>query len=849
MEDRPHGSERANVVHLETDTQRVKRVQIAKLPDAAALVLDRSKSLLREKVKSFFDLADDSLFELADKATSNQDQNVFFDSMRELRVQHRSIEMRFLDAVSSAFADLSTTQKIERQDDEAPEALSLVHSDDLEEMLAVDSAAARANTQFGEAIQFISLRLDTLLPVKVYQKNNPISPDVLCSAFMEQIKRLDVDMKAKLVLFRLFDKAIIQELGEVYRAINALLIEQNIMPSLPSVNARRRSHTAQSQRRHGSASQVNEPRQERLGSHDSESHDTGHETTSLSHQAVETLNQLLTDERSATDQQIVSANDLLGLLSQVQRQSAAKDSIERGSDIRALLDEVKSSAGITRDFGRVDDEVMNLVNMLFDFILEDRNLAAPMKALISRLQIPIIKLAVADKTFFTKGGHVGRRLLNEMATAAIGWECAAEDVIKDPLYAKISDVVKTLQHDKNINTDDLNEVFGDFTSFVTREKRKAAVFEKRTIDAEDGKARTEVARGLVSEAVRSRIKGHEIPEFLLQFIQEAWAKVLFVTALKHGSDCDQWMAVTQTLDELLWSVRPSQSDQHRQTLLRLIPVLLKKLRAGLDIISYNPYDMSAVFKSLESLHLAAIRSRAYLTAKSLDAPRDTQASFEAADTLGDSSTSQVVSDTVSSLQTGDPHNTHGSKKESNLASDAYRENGQEQDSAIEESARDEIVDSSLSHEPHADKAQTKKTQVVDASGHSAQDGATEALADDLAPLVASPVDVNLSEPSSKEVLADTDTWMLQVSHFAQGSWFDFTGEDGVVIRCRLAAVIKSVGRYIFVNRNGMKVAEKTQMELAFALKNGRLGILDNSMLFDRALETIVSGLRKPSEPS
>src|SRR5690606_27799687 len=90
------------------------------------------------------------------------------------------------------------------------------------------------------------------------------------------------------------------------------------------------------------------------------------------------------------------------------------------NDVKNLIVQLEQQSGIRADIGRVDDEVINLVNMLFEFILQDRNLAAPMKNLISRLQIPIVKVALLDKTFFTKGGHAARRLLNDMATAALG---------------------------------------------------------------------------------------------------------------------------------------------------------------------------------------------------------------------------------------------------------------------------------------------------------------------------------------------------------------------------------------------------------------------------------------------
>jgi hypothetical protein len=60
----------------------------------------------------------------------------------------------------------------------------------------------------------------------------------------------------------------------------------------------------------------------------------------------------------------------------------------------------------------------------------------------------------------------------------------------------------------------------------------------------------------------------------------------------------------------------------------------------------------------------------------------------------------------------------------------------------------------------------------------------------------------------------------------------------------LAAFIRPTGKYIFVNRNGIKVAEKTQMELAYAMKTGHMRALDHSMLFDRALESVVTSLRQ-----
>ena len=96
--------ETAKVVHLEPESQRIIRARLARLPAAIHAAHEKGKHIVLGLLKAFFDRADDSLFELADKAQSNQEQNLYFDSMREVRVQRRNIEKRFAEAIDHGFA-------------------------------------------------------------------------------------------------------------------------------------------------------------------------------------------------------------------------------------------------------------------------------------------------------------------------------------------------------------------------------------------------------------------------------------------------------------------------------------------------------------------------------------------------------------------------------------------------------------------------------------------------------------------------------------------------------------------------------------------------------------------------
>ena len=56
-------------------------------------------------------------------------------------------------------------------------------------------------------------------------------------------------------------------------------------------------------------------------------------------------------------------------------------------------------------------------------------------------------------------------------------------------------------------------------------------------------------------------------------------------------------------------------------------------------------------------------------------------------------------------------------------------------------------------------------------------------------------------------------------------------------------MIKPTGKYIFVNRTGMKVLE-TRMGLASEFQRGAIRLLNDTLLFDRALESVIGNLRK-----
>lgn len=791
---------------------------------------ERCKPLLQQLVQALFDHADDALFELADKAVSNIEQNMYFESMREVRIKRRGIEQALVRDLQEAFRCLGLGIEAENSgpstaDEPTLSSLALVDHDELEEMVAIDGMIAKAEKEYGHALVALNARLETLVSgFTVTLKTNPVAPSRLCNSFLEATHTLELDIKAKLVLFKLFDRHVIKDLGTVYDAANALLVEEGVLPRM-----RRGARTAA-------------PNPGFSATADSEAE-----------QVFEGLQQLLNQARPQhaqlhshhSEQRVglmapglapaLPRDALMQLLGSIQQQQISwlaqqQASIMRGVapqqfDVLQVLNQLLQHKlpNHVVSIGQVDDDAINLVSMLFQFIIEDRNLAAPIKGLLARLQIPILKVAMLDKTFFGKGGHPARKLLNEVANASLGWVPTGA-VERDPFYIKIESVVERIVSDFNSEVDLFQDVLTDFIAFVEMDRRRATLVEQRTIDAEDGRAKSELARITVQAAIDDKVAGAQLPDPVIRLLNEGWSNVLFLICLKEGTDSESWQLGLRTVEDLLESVSPVDTLVDRARLLRMLPTLLKNLRTGLSKIGFNPFEMNQLFADLEQIHLQRLRRED--TASLVAADPEVAAApvapevdvIKAAAPLAPVAQISVVK---SAEVVAAPKPVMKTVAESRTLDEVL--DGREQMQTIETLERELAV-------------QLGALADLDHGGLDHDDG-TEKPLENLAPEFA-------AVAPAAAALPDTDRDLLaRIDQLQVGGWVELQ-QEGHPVRCRLAAVIRATGKYIFVNRAGIKVAENNRDGLLQAYKAGVLNILDDGRLFDRALESVIGNLRE-----
>jgi len=181
---------------------------------------------------------------------------------------------------------------------------------------------------------------------------------------------------------------------------------------------------------------------------------------------------------------------------------------------------------------RADEDIIDLVGMLFQFLVEDRNLPPEIQAILARLQIPYLKVALQDRHLFANKEHPARQLLDTLSTASVGW--TEESDPKGQFIEKITeitnDVLNNYEEDLSL-FDQLNE---DLKRFLERRKKRAVVAEKRVTEATLGREKVKKAKQTAASVLVDVMQDHTLPDTVRDILVKPWANVLILMRRGFG---------------------------------------------------------------------------------------------------------------------------------------------------------------------------------------------------------------------------------------------------------------------------------------------------------------------------
>ncbi|MEI6414975.1 MAG: DUF1631 domain-containing protein [Pseudomonadota bacterium] len=573
-------------------------------------------------LQPWFGLFDDALYQSADKS-ENALSSSYFDALRGIRMARAAMEARFSQTLLERFDHFwqHPPKPVNPSLDEktAPLAavnsrFSLVSNDALEEDLAVKTLAHRIDGECQEALTGLSQRFARMVGVSVEILNNtgnPIAPlamaEALQTAFV--VVRNEVPLRVLLMGYKLFEREAPLALDRLYGEINDALARQGILPQAPI------ARPTQTQERAGTTPSAIPAKVETGQPPTDSDKETRAEDFFIEMREILKLARaggLLasgTQEGGTVLLPAVATTELLGSLSALQQSLDALGSAGggQGLDLHHALKErlgLETDGQAQREIRSADQDTIDFVSVLFEFILEDRQLPDAMKVLIARLQIPIIKVAILDRGFFSKKLHPARRLLNNLAKLAMSW---SDDGDRGPqgVYGKIDTLVNRIVTDFHDEVGLFSQTNEELEGFIATEENRAKAMEARTAETVKGQDQRRAARLVVERLLSEKLGHRELPE-AAQTLLDGWRDLMILTYLRQGQESEGFQQQGLWLDEFLWSLRPKDAAS-RPDLLRAIPQILRRLRDELLGIGYDQAKLTRLLKDLQVYYVVNLR--------------------------------------------------------------------------------------------------------------------------------------------------------------------------------------------------------------------------------------------------
>jgi hypothetical protein len=253
----------------------------------------------------------------------------------------------------------------------------------------------------------------------------------------------------------------------------------------------------------------------------------------------------------------------------------------------------------------VDKLTIEIVGMLFDHVLQDEQVPAEIKAILSRLQFPVLKVALVDAEFFASSSHPARRLIDRLASTAVGWEPYGDE---NQRYRKeVERVVLQVQErfDKDLGL--FEQLLKEFDGFIgempTRETDPVARAKRALEEAE----KREVLVINTTIQVRRAFEHVELEQYLREFLVGPWVQALVTATLRDEQTPGFSKAFRQVIHDMVWSVQPKMSGDERKRLVALIPGMTRVLRDGMAMIQMAEREQQEFMKNLMSSHAVAVR--------------------------------------------------------------------------------------------------------------------------------------------------------------------------------------------------------------------------------------------------
>lgn len=274
--------------------------------------------------------------------------------------------------------------------------------------------------------------------------------------------------------------------------------------------------------------------------------------------------------------------------------------------------------------------IIEIVALLFQAILTEESLPASIRVWFARLQMPVLRVAMAEPDFFATTSHPARVLIDRMGSCVMGFVGAVAEEADDALHKEIRRIVQVIEAYPDTGRRVFQTVLTEFERFLETYFREENQASRRGVSLAQQVEQRETCAIQYTIELRKMLDGVPVHDGVREFMFHVWADVLAHSAVVNGPTGEATKALQRAAADLIWSASAKTSREERAEVLRRLPNLLKAIREGMARSGLPVDKQDEHIKALNTALAAAFSARsAAISATHL------QALTEGLEALGD----------------------------------------------------------------------------------------------------------------------------------------------------------------------------------------------------------------------
>jgi hypothetical protein len=251
--------------------------------------------------------------------------------------------------------------------------------------------------------------------------------------------------------------------------------------------------------------------------------------------------------------------------------------VERAAvDLRQRTGELKKKASTQSEKATIE-----IVALMFQSILAEERIPAAVRVWFARLQMPVLRVALAEPEFFGTLQHPARQLIDRMGSCVLGFNAAA--IGGSALEVEIKRVVQVIEQYPETGRRVFQLVYDEFLKFLSKYLTEKGDTQRLVSVAQQVEQKETMAIQYTIE-LRKMLTDVPVRDEIREFLFKVWAEVLAVAAVKHGPQHVETVALKKSAADLVWSASAKPNRQERAKVIQDLPALLQRLRTGMTLL-------------------------------------------------------------------------------------------------------------------------------------------------------------------------------------------------------------------------------------------------------------------------